>query len=962
MDSMPGGVAFYIVTRLPQSVLFRFQKLPEVCSPFGLDRSPPSQFVVRLRNFPPHLRDLLIVAQTTSTDIGLFSRSREPLSTDQPREKISNVFTTSTMANDSLRASLPLSDDGDTSPIGVAVDLSAREKVRNPIPSEEIDESPHPLPNYMVLNNEGTLSSWWVMYTDSIRLGTIYPSLAAAGGVDQKLPGSEPSPIPSDTPMQTSAPPSALSSTPTFGQPSVGQSSTPANILAPPKWNAPSGLAATPTFGSSSSLGPAKASWASGSSFGGTSTAPAGGPTFGHPSFGSATPMAGAGGPSFGAPAGLGSKTSPWASSGTTGATFGQSGGMGMGSGTQTFGASTGNTLSGSGGFGSYAKSGGFSGLAAAPAGGSAFASSGDSPFAKPAEKSPFGKPDSTFGKPAANSFGKKGDSPFGKLGGSTSFGSSMDVSFVQTPQKPETVGLFGNETGGFKLGSSFKGDGRAATDGPKPTTLGTGGFSFGGLSDALKPSATPDVKEESMDEEPDEPPAPLLPSPAKSPPPNPFSSMSTPPPSSQPKAPLFPTTAPLFGTHTEPDTTPAKVQESKPAPNFTFPPSTTPQDTPLKPAPSSAPTSPKIKTEPPSDDDMTPAATPMPPNYKLSEPVPPAATSKTEYTAGDISRSSSEISRARDDAPLPPDFLTMKKPTDESRPPLPDESEDEEGTEDFEDSGDDVTKELSPTDEPTQDIKFSPESSFGTTDRSPLGGSFTKVTPPKEMSKPRPLFGEVGSNSMPIFPPPTTAESPRSPSPIRSAIPPRMLRPDSSRSVSAPPGNVSAINERVTKFGRSPLAREPTPDERKVDELNQQRIAQEQSSREAEKEKLFDDEDERVREELSTDIEATKDLGKFVYHQDYAQEATKPGIPGQIELLYRDINSMIDNLGINARTLESWMIWQMENYAEVDEVDTGRLDIDPDDWCLDQVEELPVIADTISKDLEAGRLKDMRP
>jgi nucleoporin NUP159 len=975
MDGFPGGVAFYIVTRQPQSA-FRFQKLPEVCAPFGLDRSPPSQFVVRLRNFPPNLLDLLIVAQTTSADISLFSRSREPLASDKEREKITNVFVTTTMANDSLRAALPLSAGGessDTSPIGVAVDLSARERVFEPIPGEEIDESPHPLPNYMVLNNEGVLSSWWVMYTDSIRQGVAYPSLAVNGGIDQKLPGAEPTPSTADFPMQTSAPSSGTIAAPSFSQSAFGQSSAPTNPLAAPKLNlspAP-GMASTPSFGSSSFGQPAKSPWSSGG-FGGTSAAPSTAPSFGQPSFGSSTPLgANTGGApaAFGASGGLGAKVSPWASAGAAGgASFGQPGGAGLGSGVPTFGASTGDTPSTGGGFGNYAKGGGFGGLAGGqPTSGSSFGSPGGDASAKPAS--------ALFGKPADNLFvTKPADSPFGKPA-NTSFGSSMDTSFGLSPGKPATgSGLFGAGNEGFKLSSTFKPDGSAATDGLKPSPLGSGGFNFGGLGDALgqpaKPSGTPDIKEESMDEGHDEPPLPPAP-PSLAP--NSFTSVSTPPPSSQPKTPLFPTTTtPLFGTTTKPGVTPAAVQESKPGPTFVPPKSTTPQDTPQKVGltpPTLAPPSPKIKTEPLSDDDATPAATPMRQKDDLDEPLPPASTSKTEYTAGDISGTSSEISRGLDDAPLPPDFVTAKKSEEDSQPPLPNESDEEEGTEDFEESGDDITKDDSPIDEPTQSIKFSPESSFGTTDRSPLGGSFTKVSQPNEAlrevlkPKPKPLFGEVGSNSIPIFHPPTKQpESPRSPSPIRPAILPNMLRPESSRSVSAPTRGESVIQNRIQKLGRSPLARDPTPEEKRAEELEKLRVAQEQSRREAEQDNLTDDEDERLRQELSADIEATRDLDDFVYHQDYARDATKPGIPGQIELLYRDINSMIDNLGINARTLESWMKWQMENYTEVDEVDTNRLNIDEDDWCLQQVEEIPIIADTISKELEVGRLHDIGP
>ncbi len=117
----------------------------------------------------------------------------------------------------------------------------------------------------------------------------------------------------------------------------------------------------------------------------------------------------------------------------------------------------------------------------------------------------------------------------------------------------------------------------------------------------------------------------------------------------------------------------------------------------------------------------------------------------------------------------------------------------------------------------------------------------------------------------------------------------------------------------------------------------------------------LSDDEDERIREELSTTPAPTKRLDPFIAHQDYAGRVDKPGIPGQIEKVYRDINSMLDTLGLNARSLTAFI----KGHSELNNANERTRDDleDPDSWCLSETEDLAVLVNWLSESLESGRL-----
>ncbi|KHJ36243.1 putative nuclear pore complex subunit nup159 protein [Erysiphe necator] len=285
----------YLTTRTADCKNYTFQKITDPVQPFGLNRSPPHHFMLRLKDFPPNLQDIIIMASTASTDIGLMTRSKVPLTKDKPPEKICGVFTMTELSDDSRRAQLPFSAQlGDTSPIGFALDLSSRENVHRPIPGDEILESSSPAPALTLLNNEGVLSSWWVIYLDSVRQKTTYPGLALKsesnttsltkssgpfGGAETLITTNNKSPF--ATQSFTSVLGAPRSTTVTGSSPQVTSGSI---------------------FGTSSALGAQKSAW--GSSLG-QNAFPSSTPEFGKPIFGSnqSTPsMTSLGAPTFGKP------------------------------------------------------------------------------------------------------------------------------------------------------------------------------------------------------------------------------------------------------------------------------------------------------------------------------------------------------------------------------------------------------------------------------------------------------------------------------------------------------------------------------------------------------------------------------------------------------------------------------------------------------------------------------------
>lgn len=933
---------YYIATRT-KAQEFTFSKLPEVSAPFGKQRPNPYQFVARLRNFEPYLTDALIVLSTASTDVGLLTRSAEPLASGAP----TNVFTATVMDNDSLRATLPMSSSmDDTTTIGLALDLSSRDTVSRPIPGEEMENSPTPLPNLMALNEEGVLASWWVVYVPSLQQGKAFSGLAISQP-DQgssSVSGSAPAVQQSAAPSQPTA--AAPASTSAFGKPSFGA----------PAFGAPAALGSSPSpfgapkpaFGSTSSLGGAFGanSQAAAPAFGSPSTIGSTNSQSATPAFGSTSKMGPASSqsasPAFGSTSTLGSAGPAFGSVSkpTFGATlsFGQSSGA-VGNSQPAFG-STSSIVGQSSGFGKFAST-------------SAFAQPGPSTAISPFATVSGNTSGSTgFGSaggssaPASNIFGQKSQSSAFGSGGSLA-GSSTSTAFGNAAPKAQDQqgGLFGS--GGFKLNSTFKGDGSAKDD-LKPGSSGQGSGSFGfSLGDTLTDASN---NSEAMDEAEDREPEVTTPGP--------------------------------FGSLSKPTTTPA---------NSSFFPSTTPKETPFK-NPfmvSETPRTPAIKAEPEDD-----TATPVP--SRISEPpLPPDPTSRAAYAAGDTSASSNQ---SPDDAPLPPDFLaptSMPKETTEPEPALPEgsdeegegdydeeeseeegeeeeheedeeeEGEDEEGQSEFEDSGEDVTKDFEPTEEVTTDSLQSPESSFGAhTVYGKQPNIFGNNDNGKSAS--RLLFGEVGKP--PVFPIPKAREGPRSPSPIRptskGSLGPNRLqslsRPDVARSVSMPGGRPGFGASSLSQAARVQQARESSAEEIRNKEIGRR---EEQLAAEYDEFEQVGDELDDVHQELQRPVSPSPELGDLLIHQELDMAGCKLGLPGQIEKLYRDVNLMVELVGLNARTLASFITYHDSNPSLEERM--GKIDfemlaeIDPDTMYLDDLTSLSNFLSETVTSVKQGLFQD---
>ena len=964
--------------------------------------------MLRLREFPPNLTDAIIIASTGSEDVGLLVRSKTQLSSDQAPDQL-DAFLTVSIADDSRRAQLPMSEDlQPTSAIGAVLDLSSKDKVPRPLPKEEFDDSAGPLPALMVLNNEGILMTWWFVQADSIRQRTSFPGLAALGGYQaRQTPEAQRQASPFGSVGQPAAP--ALGR-PTFGQPSTSTfgsafgSAASASTFGAPSPHAPASSAA-PAFGNKPSpWGTASTAAPTTSAFGkpsfGSPTPPGGAiasstastsSVFGKPSFGSPTPPGGgAVAPAFGQAGGL-ARASPWGtpqtgSANASGSAFGQTGNLNMRS--NAFGGS-----SSAAPFGSTSAS-----TSAAPTGGFASFATTTSAFmtTKPAS-APTG---SVFGQPSS---GPSSSS----IANSSAFGQ-----FSNSTEAPKPA--FGG-TSGFKLGSTFKGDGTASDDAPKPVAT-TGSSMFGsGFGETLNKAETelPQTKDADMDDDSEAVPE-VKPQeqnsskePAKDPAP-----AETPKPTTEPKY------SGLFGAQTQSSATPANAESSKVAAGWSFgklkPDAIAPKEIHVKgkDLPTQA-SSPKIKTEPESSEDEG--------SRHLEEtPLPPESTSKTTFAPGDSSASSkssneepaaepplppdpfptksklSNVESASAEPPLPPDpFPSKTKGKTRESPPaeapkLPDDDEDEAGDEDEEGSeegdeeedeegneeededegaddegsGVDVAQELTSPSDPTQSPKSSPETSF-TSKKSTSDDLFSKGPSKKAATKNPPLFGEVSKTSTVFgkpsvfFPPPNKSQqSPRSPSPIRqSQLSADSLRPEGSRSISAPGpstpfGNRNAAPKRVAvPSQQTPIAGA------ELRKQEAQKRAEERARQAAEEEQsLSDEEDELVRRELETPVAGSRKLDPFLAHQDYVGRIEKSGLPGQIEKVFRDINSMIDTQGLNARSLTAFVkghTEQIEDEISVDDLSHAN------DFALDEISKLMNLESKLSADLESHNIKN---
>ncbi|KAL2271273.1 hypothetical protein VTJ83DRAFT_644 [Remersonia thermophila] len=923
---------FFLITRQQSpgaTPTFTFQKLTNPVEPFVMDK-PPHHSVLRLRDFAPNLQDLLLVSSTANESVGLLSRSKTPLASDKP--STAGVFTTTELSDDSRRAQLPMGEDlTETFPIGGALDLSSKDKVYKPIPADEIEYSPGPLPGLWLLNNEGVLAAWWIVYNESIRGGTVYQGLATGEAAAPTF--ASPAPAASAASAFASTPVASAFGSPAAKAPAFGSPSTP-----------------TPAFGGPSALGAKPSPW---------STAGAAAPTFGSSSFGSPAFGSKPAAPAFGQSSvlGMGAKASPWATGSTSGAApaFGQSGFASAGA---TTGKVFGSAAPSTGGFASFASKGGFAGLTPS-AGSSIFSSKPSSaPEVSMDTTTAFPPPAAKTGKPSL------GSSPF-VLGTTFKADPSAANDNAKAPEPKESKSLFGS---GFGLSldaaskqpaaSESKDEEMKSTTPPPPppppeekpksifspqsttptttpapqkfdfkSAAGTGTSLFGGL----KPAATGGL----------------------------FGSLQ--PAASGGSSGLFGTPKPtssIFGTPKKEDdkAAPAKVPEPPlPPDTISSKPSAKPEEAPLPPALPKQ----EVASEPaPLPPDPFPKAKEAPkaslPSGFLSQP---AAKPSADLPSVPDSASDEGLSEGEDGEEEEEEQEEVGD-EDEEEVEEEEEEEEEEGEEEgseaaSEGSGTDVAKDISPTVGPGEKTPgATPFSSFGG-----MGGSTFSTISRSEAEPSRPLFGELSKNAPALFPqaapiPP----SPSSPSPIRGPQRSSTLRPtEPPRSLGAPGGTPQLSSRKPAAPTTVSFSNQRAPVDPNVQA--QRKLAE---KKRAEEELLIDPEDQGIQDILRSKIEPTLQMHEFFVAQTKLQALNpdREGVPGACETLWRDINRMIDVLGLNSRSLQAFLLGHQQQAKE-----GGRTKEDfdsPEDWVLVEASELGAVLDEEMGRCAEGRIRDV--
>ncbi|KAI9670240.1 MAG: hypothetical protein M1831_006454 [Alyxoria varia] len=183
----------FLVTRAPNTQLYGFEQFSN--PPLYLESQrggAAHHYISRLRKYEPHFEDILFIASSESSDINIVACSSIPLSSDPVGQAATNKYTLVTMSDDSKRAAIPVSSLRPVS-LGLAMDLSTKEKVKRPIPSEEaLEQSPNPLPAIMSLSPDGWISAWYFVYKDAILQAKPFHGLVGAGAAQPNAAPSNP--------------------------------------------------------------------------------------------------------------------------------------------------------------------------------------------------------------------------------------------------------------------------------------------------------------------------------------------------------------------------------------------------------------------------------------------------------------------------------------------------------------------------------------------------------------------------------------------------------------------------------------------------------------------------------------------------------------------------------------------------------------------------------------------------
>ncbi|EPQ66971.1 Bgt-272-3 [Blumeria graminis f. sp. tritici] len=286
-------------------------------------------------------------------------------------------------------------------------------------------------------------------------------------------------------------------------------------------------------------------------------------------------------------------------------------------------------------------------------------------------------------------------------------------------------------------------------------------------------------------------------------------------------------------------------------------------------------------------------------------------------------------------------DFFEFSSNDDEDDPDDGD-IETDEGSQ--EESGDYFENDLSPSPDMNQTDGLSLESSYG----------IIKNISTESDTEVKLLFGEIELH------PSVTQTSPRSPSLGQKPDIARRIRSNTSRSVSAPSAAPRLVDPRK-QASRSLCQRQIPSYSLSLEEqqAEEKRRSEERAQKEAEdKQALIDQDDIIMQKFLASRLEPTTQLCEFIAHSDYVSTSSMDNIPAQVETVYRDINSMIDTLGLNIRSMKEFVLGHLKGF----ERRYTREDMkDESNWVISKIQDLSFIIDRVlAQELENGRLKNV--
>lgn len=123
------------------------------------------------------------------------------------------------------------------------------------------------------------------------------------------------------------------------------------------------------------------------------------------------------------------------------------------------------------------------------------------------------------------------------------------------------------------------------------------------------------------------------------------------------------------------------------------------------------------------------------------------------------------------------------------------------------------------------------------------------------------------------------------------------------------------------------------------------------------------------MRAQLAQPIQPSRTLDEFVAYQNYTGGApSKTGHAAQIEMIYKDINGMVDALGWNARSIKSFTLYH-RNPQPGHKVDRNTIDDVGDEgqdgswfekFTLCEIVALKALEDELEQELDAGRVQDL--